>query len=405
MLKNLPTVQNNLAALQKTLSNPAVWGLPVENCRVLQQPDSVDYVLDSLSDTATVATDALVFYFAGHGLIDPGNEDELYLALPGSDIERAYRTAVPYGWVRREMQVAKARRKIVILDCCYSGRALGEWMGDSEGDAAGHLEIEGACVLTATARTRRALAPPGGQFTAFTGELISILTEGIPEGPDLLDMETLFRHLRIRMKTKGFPLPQRAQLNQGGYIALARNRASTTRSDYAATHRFESASKARDDPPFWEWAGDAVAAEDPIPGDDTPPLEPSAGDTAASRNPIGRGDAALSEFEETPAALSIVALLGWMLIAALLAYVRQPQPWLIAAGSSGFISLLAVRHEALIYKGIVFVLPCLGAYIYACTQINDWYILAWVSLTLLLYVVAMLARLTRLQDTEPAWGL
>ena len=135
-LQNLPTVQNNLMALQEALSDPAVWGLPAGNCMVLQQPNSADYVLNSLQDTATAATDALVFYFAGHGLIDPGDDDELYLALPGSDIERAYRTAVPYGWVRREMQAAQARRKIVI-DCCYSGRALGQWMGDGAGDVAG----------------------------------------------------------------------------------------------------------------------------------------------------------------------------------------------------------------------------------------------------------------------------
>jgi hypothetical protein len=419
-LQNLPTVQNNLTALQKELSDPAVWGLSTENGKVLRQPDSADYVLNSLQDAATVATDALVFYFAGHGLIDPGNDDELYLALPGSDIERAYRTAVPYGWVRREMQVAQARRKIVILDCCYSGRALGQWMGDGKGDVAGHLEIEGACVLTATARTRRALAPPDEQFTAFTGELIAILAEGIPEGPDLLDMETLFRQLRIRMRTRGLPLPQRAQQNQGGHIALARNRASVARSHHTVTGRFETVSKKPmpDSEVPSPSAPEHEASEKSTSDYEAPRLLSaserenilnlsikdiaSPREAASTRTPFTRTPGRKVSRREPvgpPEAVSVVALLGWILIAALLAYVCQPRPWLIAAGAAGFISLVAVRHDALVFKGSFFAIPCLGAYINACVKINDWLVLAWVAVTLLLYVSAMLMRFFRFLDT------
>jgi tetratricopeptide (TPR) repeat protein len=227
-LNELPAVANNLRGLQSALTDPAIWGLPPENCRILSQPDSADTVLNALQQVGDAATDTLIFYYAGHGLIDPGNDDDLHLALPGSDLERAFRTAVPYSWVRREIQAARVRRKVVILDCCYSGRALGKWMSGEVG-VGDRLDIDGTCVLTATARTRRALARPGEHFTVFTGELIDVLTRGVPDGPDLLDMDTLYQHLTMRLRAKSLPLPQRGQLDHGGAIVLARNQATPTR--------------------------------------------------------------------------------------------------------------------------------------------------------------------------------
>lgn len=223
-LEQLPAVANNLTGLRAALTDLAIWGLPAKNCTVQAQPESADAVLDTLQRVASSATDTLVVYFAGHGLVDPMNDEELYLALPGSDKERAYRTALPYSWVRREMQASRVRRKVVILDCCYSGRAIGRWMGDGQAVLADLLEIDGTCVLTATARTRKALALPNERFTAFTGELIAILDEGIPGGPELLDMATIYRYLTIRLRAKSLPVPQHGQMDHGGNIAIGRNR-------------------------------------------------------------------------------------------------------------------------------------------------------------------------------------
>jgi hypothetical protein len=221
-LEPLPAVENDLVGVRAALTDSRIWGLPGANCRVVPEPRNADAVLDILQTVSNLTSDTLVVYFAGHGLPDVGNDDELYLALPGSNIERVYRTALPYSWVRRELRDAKARRKVVILDCCYSGRALGR-MGDGSEQIADLLEIEGTCVLTATARTRKALARPGERFTAFTGELLAILQNGIQDGPDLLDMDTLFRHLTLRLRSKGLPSPQRGALNRGGDIVIARN--------------------------------------------------------------------------------------------------------------------------------------------------------------------------------------
>jgi hypothetical protein len=64
----------------------------------------------------------------------------------------------------------------VVLDCCFSGKAAGV-LGALEG-----------YVLTSAAREELALAPSGARHTAFTGELIGLLTRGDLDGPPLLTL-------------------------------------------------------------------------------------------------------------------------------------------------------------------------------------------------------------------------
>ncbi|MEU6678679.1 ABC transporter substrate-binding protein [Streptomyces sp. NPDC046925] len=221
-LPPLPAVKQNLKGLARALKDPGIWGLPGDRCTVLDQPDSAQTVLDTVQRAARRAEDTLVVYFAGHGLTDP-HTDELYLALPDSDVEREY-TSLRYEYLRRAVLApqSRARRTVVILDCCYSGRALIGRMSAS-GHLADQALVEGSCLLTASAETSVALSPPGEKYTAFTGELITALTEGVPGAPDPLDMESLYRHLRRELAQKSRPLPQQRNRNTGGLIALARN--------------------------------------------------------------------------------------------------------------------------------------------------------------------------------------
>jgi hypothetical protein len=221
-LERLPAVANNVATLQRVITDADLWGLPDEHCVTLLNPTSVDEVLDAVHAAASAASDALLFYFAGHGLLD--DRSELYLALPGSDEERLYR-AVRYDDVRREV-VVTARAcygKVVLLDCCYSGRALQGGMSGSV-ELADHARVDGSYVMTASAETSAALAPPGEEYTAFTGALVDKLLHGLRDGPDLLDMETLFYHVRADLQARHCPVPQQRARNDGRAIALVRNR-------------------------------------------------------------------------------------------------------------------------------------------------------------------------------------
>jgi Caspase domain len=221
-MERLPAVVRNLDRLSELLGSPELWGLPSKNCTVLRNPASPAEVLDLIHDAAAAAKDTLVVYYAGHGLVDP-HTDDLYLALPESSVSRLY-SAVRFDDVRRELvTVSSAASKVVILDCCYSGRAMAGGMS-GPAEMADQARIEGTYLMTASADTVKAQAPIGEEFTAFTGELVHVLDRGLLDGPDLLNLETLFWHVRKELVAKRRPVPQQRAGNDGGMIVLGRNR-------------------------------------------------------------------------------------------------------------------------------------------------------------------------------------
>ncbi|MFD4140983.1 substrate-binding domain-containing protein [Streptomyces sp. NPDC058572] len=226
-LDDLPAVENNIKRLGELLRESTLWGLPQDHCTELLQPTR-DAIFDAVHDAAAAATDTLVLYFAGHGLVDPYT-GELYLALRDSHKARLDK-ALRYEDVRRVLLSVgaaggtRARRKVVILDCCWSGLALGGAMAAVD-DVGTRADIEGTFVLTATAGTRQALAPPGDHYTAFTGELIDAVTHGIAGAPELLSMSALYDHLVASLAAKSLPRPQQGNRNTANHISLFRNRA------------------------------------------------------------------------------------------------------------------------------------------------------------------------------------
>jgi len=135
-------------------------------------------------------------------------------------------TAVGYNLIRDLLLDSRAARRIVILDCCYSGRALGQ-MGSAGETVATEASAEGTYVLAAAAENKTAVAPPGARFTAFTGELLDIIEHGISGRGPLLDLDSIYRELLAAMQAKGYPIPQKRDRNTAGQLTLIRNRTYT----------------------------------------------------------------------------------------------------------------------------------------------------------------------------------
>ncbi|AWS45159.1 caspase family protein [Streptosporangium sp. 'caverna'] len=221
-LPALTSVEDNLLSLAEALTASETWGLPSEHVTVVPDPATSTDMLDPIVHAADEATDTMVLYYAGHGLIDP-RRGELHLALVGSDSQRIY-TAVSYAHIRDALLGSRATRRIVILDCCYSGRALGT-MADPITAAVDEASTEGTYVLAATAENQKALAPVGEPHTAFTAELLRVFQDGIHGHGALLDLDTIYNHVRAVMRGKGRPLPQKRDRNTAGQLTLIRNRA------------------------------------------------------------------------------------------------------------------------------------------------------------------------------------
>jgi hypothetical protein len=221
-LPPLPTVANNLSALTAAVSDPELWGLPAGQCTTIRDPATPHAIDEAVRDAAgAVRPDGLLlFYFAGHGMIDP-RTGALHLAVTGTDRNAVHSTAVPFEWVRRWFLDAPAGARVVILDCCYSGRAT-DGMGEPAA-IADQIEIDRTCVLVAAPANRTALAPPDEPFTAFTGVLLDMMRHGVPGAPALLDLTTLYRQAVTTQRARNRPLPQMRARNGGERIALVRN--------------------------------------------------------------------------------------------------------------------------------------------------------------------------------------
>jgi hypothetical protein len=220
-LADLPAVRNNLTGLARCFQDNWLWGLPAANCAVVSDPTSIDEVIDPVHDAAAEAEDTLLVYYSGHGLIDQ-ETNELLLALVGSRSGRSH-TAVPYEYLRRDVNGARARRRVVILDCCYSGKALGG-MSDASAAVADQASADGTYLMASAPPNQQAISPPGEQFSAFTGELISLLREGRQDGERYFRLDAIYNHIYYALRDRSLPQPQKRAGNTAGDLALARNR-------------------------------------------------------------------------------------------------------------------------------------------------------------------------------------
>jgi tetratricopeptide (TPR) repeat protein len=253
-LESLPAVEKNLTDLDRLLTDPTNWGIHQDRVTILSQPSRESDVLRAVRSAASAATDALIVYYAGHGLLDPVDQ-ELYLSLPSSKLSDVHvESALRFEFLRRVFLSSAAEKKVLLLDCCYSGRAMAGEMGDPGiGGILPKLEVAGTCLITACSENAKALAPPGEPNTAFTGELLRALEQGVPGASELLDMTTLYEHILGELRAKSLPLPQQRSRNTAARICIARNRAAlalSSENEYiSATNRSlrKRSSRALDD--------------------------------------------------------------------------------------------------------------------------------------------------------------
>lgn len=179
---------------------------------IIQYVDPVNPapILQRLGELADLPLDLLLVYYVGHGLRD--SDDRLCLALPGSldNQHDTRRSSLPVDAVFAPLRRAKARHPVVVLDCCYAGLA---W--DERGAADLHL-------LTAAGRTEKA-GFGCGRHTNFTGELLHVLSSGVPDGPRWLTLDLIHRHLQVGLGVEGRPVPTQRCVDQSADVVLGRN--------------------------------------------------------------------------------------------------------------------------------------------------------------------------------------
>ncbi|MFB6961158.1 caspase domain-containing protein [Streptomyces sp. NPDC056309] len=187
-LTPVPAAENNLAKLRAAFQAPELWGL--RRGRVTDEPDPTRFdMLDSIGTSYRNSERGGIFilYFVGHAQLHDGM---LYLAPhdtgnlanpPASMVSMAE----VFQAVAREG--ARAERKLLILDCCYAGRAIRSVPGEPT-PAGGE---RGWYVMAATSEEHTALGDSGRETTFFTGALLKAF-EGVKETRASLSPQWVF---------------------------------------------------------------------------------------------------------------------------------------------------------------------------------------------------------------------
>lgn len=223
-LPDLPVVGKTVGDLAAALTDPAFGLLPESHCTVLVDKGDIRLIGRELRSAARQAEDLLLVFYTGHGLVG-GKRHDLYLALSESEWAEPEFNSLEYDKLRTAVLDSPAATKVIILDCCFSGRVVTDTMADPITEVIGQIEVDGTYVLASAQRDQVALVLPGEEYTAFTGRFLRLLREGVADGPELFTIEDMYRQLLVTMKAEGLPEPQKRGTRTAELLALARNRA------------------------------------------------------------------------------------------------------------------------------------------------------------------------------------
>ncbi|WP_412543933.1 ribosomal protein L7/L12 [Longispora sp. K20-0274] len=223
-LPDVPAVTNNLSDLAAVLTDPRLGGFSPAHCAVTPPGADVSRVGDLLVRAATEAEDLLLIYYSGHGMLGPLRR-ELYLSVAGTRPDMLAFTALAFEAVRDICLGSRARNRVVILDSCFSGRAIGETLAGTEESVLGQLQVAGTYTLTSSPANRVALTLPGERNTAFTGRLLALLRAGSPTAGPVLSLGDIYRHLHVQLRAEGLPVPQQRGTETADQLGLVRNAA------------------------------------------------------------------------------------------------------------------------------------------------------------------------------------
>ncbi|MHA6765570.1 caspase, EACC1-associated type [Streptacidiphilus sp. PAMC 29251] len=218
LLPSVPSVARSFHDLRTVL---------IERCGV--RPDRMTAVLDppdaqtmarAVAEAAQQADTVLLVYFIGHGLLGP--DGELYLAAAGTDRltpGMAEHQALSVSSLRQALRASRASSVVVVLDCCFSGRAS---LGGGPTLPAFTMSPAPGLYLLGSAE-QLAHAPENAEHTAFTGAFIDLLTDGDPRGPHALTLDAAYDALFRTLGDRQRPLPQLRAGDRSGQLVIALN--------------------------------------------------------------------------------------------------------------------------------------------------------------------------------------
>ena len=188
---------------------------------VLRDPAKGDFEVEVLLDeshsrlTRRIASffrdrrpqDLLLLHFSCHGVKD--DRGELYLAAADTELDLLSATGVAAAWLNDQISRTRARRTVVLLDCCFSGSfPFGLRPRGSDVDAPGQFQGRGRAIITASNAMEYAYEGDElrgeGQPSVFTEAVVEGLATGKADldRDRLVSVDDLYNYVYDRVKER-----------------------------------------------------------------------------------------------------------------------------------------------------------------------------------------------------------
>lgn len=228
-LRRLRAPAHDAEALAGVLGDPDIGAFDVRT--VLNQPSHlVDRAIEGFFANRGV-DDLLLLHFSGHGVKD--ETGDLYFAAADTDLGLLGSTAVSSDLVNRLMSRTRARRVVLLLDCCYAG-AFARGMA-TRGDTSLHLgeRLGGRGRAVITASTAMEYAFEGSELADTAAPEPSVFTSALVEGlrsgeadsdqDGFVGLDELYEYVfdRVRRSTPN-QTPSKWTLGLQGELVIAR---------------------------------------------------------------------------------------------------------------------------------------------------------------------------------------
>ncbi len=236
-LPPIPQIVNNVNSLSQIFTDKQIIGISESNITLILDETTPDKVLERLATVARKAEDTLIVYYAGHGLIGhtPPVDGKLLLAVKDTTDAYAAFNSIHFEDFWSAILVSPAPKKVLIIDCCFSGRAIRELkspLSSRANKSTGNINLAGTYVITSTSPTTPYVIPSENErYTYFSAKLIEILQQGIDNQKSAINLEELYENIRHELYRLGRPEPKRANFGDADRITIALNRKFSPPSD------------------------------------------------------------------------------------------------------------------------------------------------------------------------------
>jgi hypothetical protein len=239
MLRQLRSPAGDAADFGEVLGSPDLGGFDVSTVldgRAHQIRLAVEEFLAGCGPD-----DLALVYLSCHGLVDARRR--LYFAATDTLKDRLASTGVEARWLLDQLDECRARRQVVILDCCFSGAFATGTKGDDTVELGSELlgQGRGRVVLTASRATEYSFEGTPTEDAApatsvFTAAIATGIRTGVADTDDdgYISVDDAYAYAFDAMRSAGAQqTPQRWLYGAEGDIVLAKNPTATRVGDVA----------------------------------------------------------------------------------------------------------------------------------------------------------------------------